>query len=136
MVVAFPEGASYTGEAMAEIHCHGSRAVLADLISELSNGHGLRLAEPGEFTQRAFLGGRMDLTEVEGLADLIAAETTEQRRQALRIQTGAVSRRSEAWRQALLRARALVELTIDWADEEVPQDVDARCRPAAGRAGK
>lgn len=123
MVVAFPEGASYTGEAMAEIHCHGSRAVLADLMMELARSPGCRLADPGEFTQRAFLSGRMDLTEAEGLADLIASETTEQRRQALRIQSGAVSRQCEAWRASLLRARALVELTIDWSDEDVPEDV-------------
>ncbi len=123
MVAVFPEGASYTGEAMAEIQCHGSRAVTTDIVAELSNVPGCRLAEPGEFTQRALLGGRMDLTEVEGLADLIASETSEQRRQALRIQSGAVSRRAEGWREALLRARALIEVTIDWADEDVPEDV-------------
>ncbi len=123
MVVVFPVGASYTGEAMAEIHCHGSRAVISEIMVALSAVPGCRLAQPGEFTHRAFLGGRMDLPEVEGLADLIAAETAEQRRQALRIQSGAVSRRAESWRAVLLRARALVEVTIDWADEEVPEDV-------------
>jgi tRNA modification GTPase len=123
MVVAFPEGASYTGEAMAEIHCHGSRAVVADLLNTLAALPHCRLAEPGEFTQRAFLGGRMDLSEVEGLSDLIAAETSEQRRQALRMHAGAVSGQVETWRALLLRARALIEVTIDWADEDVPVDV-------------
>jgi tRNA modification GTPase len=123
MVVAFPEGASYTGERMAEIHCHGSRAVVADLMVELSGIDGCRLAEPGEFTRRALENGRMDLTEAEGLADLIDAETSQQRRHALRTHAGAVSRQTEAWRASLLRARGLTELTIDWADEEIPEDV-------------
>lgn len=123
MVVAFPEGESYTGEAMAEIHCHGGRAVVSDLLAELSKMPDFRLAREGEFTQRAFFGGRMDLSEAEGLADLISAETTEQRRQALRIHAGAVSRQTETWRSVLLRARALIELTIDWVDEDVPVDV-------------
>lgn len=133
MVVAFPEGASYTGEAMAEVHCHGSRAVVLDLLSALSTLPCCRPAHPGEFTQRAFLHGRMDLSEVEGLADLIASETTAQRRQALRIHSGAVSRQTEAWRSMLLRARALVEVTIDWADEEVPEDVRPEVRELLGR---
>lgn len=128
MVVVFPEGRSYTGEAMVELHCHGSRAVLLDLLSALAAVPHCRPAQPGEFTQRAFLRGRMDLSEVEGLADLIAAETTEQRRQALRIHSGAVSRQTETWRAALLRARALVEVTIDWADEDVPEDVEPEVR--------
>ena len=81
------------------------------------------MAHPGEFTHRAFVNGRMDLSEVEGLADLIAAETSEQRRQAMRIHAGAVSHQTETWRGMLLRARSLVELTIDWVDEEVPEDV-------------
>ncbi len=128
MVVVFPEGASYTGEAMAEIHCHGSRAVVVDVLALLAALPGCRLAEPGEFTQRAFLRGRMDLSEAEGLADLIAAETTHQRRQAMRIHSGAVSRQMEAWRSILLRARALIEVTIDWADEDVPEDVQPEVR--------
>lgn len=122
MVVAFPEGASYTGEAMAEVHCHGGPAVVSDLLDLLAGMPGLRLAEPGEFTRRALMAGQMDLTEVEGLRDLITAETSAQRRQALRIQSGAVSRRVAEWRSLLLRARALVEVTLDWADEEVPED--------------
>lgn len=123
MVVAFQDGASYTGEAMAEIHCHGSRAVVTDVLALLTALPRCRLAEPGEFTHRAFLSGRMDLSEVEGLSDLISAETSAQRRQALRIHSGAVSRQTETWRATLLRARALIEVTIDWADEDVPEDV-------------
>jgi tRNA modification GTPase len=133
MVVAFPEGSSYTGEAMVELHCHGSRAVVLDLLSSLAAMPSCRPAQPGEFTQRAFLHGRMDLSAVEGLADLIAAETSEQRRQALRIYSGAVSRQTEAWRGMLLRARALVEVTIDWADEEIPEDVGPEVRALLDR---
>ena len=136
MVVVFPEGASYTGEAMAEIHCHGSRAVVMDLLAILARLPGCRLAQPGEFTHRAFLGGRMDLSEVEGLADLISAETSEQRRRALRVHSGAVSRQTEAWRALLLRARALIEVTIDWADEEVPEDVLPEVRSLLERLEK
>ena len=123
MVVAFPEGASFTGEPMAEIQCHGSRAVLLELLTSLATLPDCRMADPGEFTHRAFVNGRMDLSEVEGLADLIAAETSEQRRQAMRIHAGAVSHQTETWREMLIRARSLVELTIDWVDEEVPEDV-------------
>jgi tRNA modification GTPase len=133
MVVAFPEGGSYTGEPMAEVHCHGSRAVVGDLLTALSAMPRCRIAKPGEFTQRAFLHGRMDLSEVEGLADLIASETSEQRRQALRIHSGAVSRQTAEWRSMLLRARALVEVTIDWADEEVPEDVAPEVRDLLDR---
>lgn len=132
MVVAFPEGASYTGEAMAEIHCHGGAAVLSGVLERIAQEPGCRLAEPGEFTQRAFLAGRMDLSEVEGLGDLIAAETTGQHRQALRTAGGAVSRRTERWRALLLRAQALLEVTIDWADEEIPEDVAPEVRTILG----
>lgn len=128
MVAVFPEGASYTGEAMAEIHCHGGPAVLSDLIGHLGTLPGLRLAEVGEFTRRALLAGRMDLSAVEGLSDLIAAETSGQRRQALRIHSGAVSRLASDWRAPLLRARALLEVVIDFADDEVPADVAPEVR--------
>lgn len=133
MVVVFPAGASYTGEAMGEIHCHGGNAVVSDVLACLADLPGCRLAEPGEFTQRAFFDGRLDLSEVEGLADLIAAETSGQRRQALRMLSGAVSRQCEGWRALLLQARALIELTIDWADEEVPEDVERRVKPILER---
>lgn len=123
MVCVFPEGASYTGEAMAEIHCHGGTAVVSAVLDRLSEFDDCRMAEPGEFTLRAFESGRMDLTEVEGLIDLIAAETEEQRKQAIAVSQGAISRKVSEWREQLVEALALLEVTIDWADEDVPTNV-------------
>ena len=123
LVIRFAAGASYTGEAMAEIQCHGGRAVIAAVLSALAEMPGCRLAEPGEFTRRAFEAGRVDLAAVEALGDLLAAETELQRRQALQGMSGALQRLAEAWRSDLLRAAALIEATIDWADEEVPETV-------------
>ncbi len=128
MVVRFEAGASFTGEAMAEIHCHGSRAVLSRLSERLSGDLGCRIAEPGEFARRAFENGRMDLSEAEGLADLIAAETELQRHQAMRMMSGELTRKVEAWRASLLRACALIEVSIDWVDEDVPVDVRPEVR--------
>ncbi|MGG7566885.1 tRNA uridine-5-carboxymethylaminomethyl(34) synthesis GTPase MnmE [Rhodovulum sp. DZ06] len=122
LVIRFEDGASFTGEASAEIQCHGGRAVVSAIQSALS-AQGLRLAEPGEFTRRAMEAGRMDLSEVEGLADLVASETDAQRRQALAQMGGGLTRDVETWRRDLIRARALVEAVIDFADEEVPEDV-------------
>lgn len=133
MVAAFPKGASYTGEALAEVQCHGGTAVLAGVLGRIAEQPGCRMAEPGEFTRRALTSGRMNLPAVEGLADLVAAETAEQRRRALRVYSGAVSRQTEAWRGQLLRARALVEVTIDWADDDVPEDVGPELRPILAR---
>lgn len=123
LVLRFEAGASFTGEAMTELHLHGGPAVVGAALDWLGKRPGLRLAEPGEFTLRAFREGRMDLTEVEALGDLLAAETETQRKQAARLVGGALADKIEAWRSALLRAVALVEVTIDWADEEVPEDV-------------
>jgi tRNA modification GTPase len=123
LVLVFPEGGSFTGEAVAELHLHGSLAVVAAVLRELGQIPGLRLAEPGEFTRRALENDRLDLAQVEGLADLIEAETEAQRRQALRVLSGDLGRRAETWRTALIRAAALLEATIDFADEEVPTDV-------------
>jgi tRNA modification GTPase len=123
LLLTFPEGASFTGEAVAEMHLHGSPAVVAAVLRELGTMPGLRLAEPGEFTRRALENDRLDLAQVEGLADLIEAETEAQRRQALRVLSGDLGRRAESWRSALIRAAALLEATIDFADEEVPTDV-------------
>ncbi len=127
MVVLFRDGQSFTGEAMAEIHCHGGRAVVA-AISDRLRDLGCRLAEPGEFARRAFEAQKMGLPELEGLADLIAAETEAQRRQAIRIMSGSVSDLAERWRAEILRACALIEVTIDWVDEEVPVDVRPEVR--------
>jgi tRNA modification GTPase len=128
LVLPFAPGASFTGEAVVELHLHGSGAVVAGVLRALSALPGLRPAGPGEFTRRALEGGRLDLAEVEGLADLIDAETEAQRRQALRVMQGAVGARVGPWRAALVRAAALVEATIDFADEEVPVDVTPEVR--------
>lgn len=123
VVMVFQPGKSFTGEAMAEFQTHGSPAVINVLIARLLESPDIRLAEPGEFTLRAFKSGRIDLAEAEALGDLINAETEDQRAQSVRLMSGALHRRAEAWRESLLRSVALVEVTIDWADEEVPENV-------------
>lgn len=123
LVLTFAEGASFTGEQSAELHLHGSMAVVQAVLRVLGRIEGLRLAEPGEFTRRALENGCLDLAQVEGLADLIDAETEAQRRQALRVLSGAIGQRAEGWRARLVRAAALIEATIDFADEDVPVDV-------------
>ncbi|MDQ7249072.1 tRNA uridine-5-carboxymethylaminomethyl(34) synthesis GTPase MnmE [Dongia sedimenti] len=115
----FPGPASFTGEDMAELHIHGGPAVIAAMAESLA-AHGLQAAEPGAFTRRAFDNGKLDLTEVEGLADLIAAETEAQRRQALRQLEGAFGDRVEAWRGGLLGALARIEAAIDFPEEDLP----------------
>ncbi|HET7714662.1 MAG TPA: tRNA uridine-5-carboxymethylaminomethyl(34) synthesis GTPase MnmE [Bauldia sp.] len=126
LVFFFPGPGSYTGEDVAEFHIHGGRAVLAAVIGRLTELPGLRPAEPGEFTRRAFEAGRLDLTEVEGLADLIGAETEAQRRQAIGAATGAARATIDAWRDRILRARAWVEAELDFPDEEgVPAGLSA-----------
>ncbi len=123
LVLTFAPGRSFTGEAVAELHVHGSPAVAAALLRVLRDTLGLRPAEAGEFTRRALGNGRLDLPQVEGLADLIDAETEGQRRQALRVFSGALGQKAEDWRARLLRAAALVEATIDFAEEDVPENV-------------
>lgn len=123
LILTFPHGGSFTGEDSAEIQCHGSVATVSAILEELGKNQELRAADPGEFTRRALENGRLDLSQVEGLADLIDAETEAQRRQALRVLSGDLGRRAETWRQALIRAAALLEATIDFADEDVPVDV-------------
>lgn len=128
LVLFFPDGASFTGESVVEFQTHGSPAVVAAILRELSGFPSLRPAAPGEFTRRALQNGRLDLTQVEALADLLEAETEAQRRQALRGFTGELARECGIWRKALLRAAALLEVTIDFADEEVPVDVAPEVR--------
>lgn len=123
MVVTFPGPGSFTGEDCVELHLHGSGAVVSGVLSVLSRQPGLKLAEPGEFTRRALLNGRLDLAQVEGLGDLLAAETAAQRRQALDLMQGALSTLVEEWRARLLRSLALVETSIDFADEDLPDDL-------------
>lgn len=124
LVLFFPAPASFTGEDVAEFHLHGGRAVVAAMLDALQGLSGLRLAEAGEFTRRAFENGRLDLTEAEGLADLIAAETEAQRRLALRLAGGAFRIQAEGWRQRLIDLRAHIEADLDFSDEDdVPDDV-------------
>ena len=123
MVLAFDGPHSFTGEDVVELHLHGSIAVIQAVLRELGNNSDARLAEPGEFTRRALENERLDLAQVEGLADLIDAETESQRKQAMRVLAGRIGEMVAQWRKDLIRAAALVEATIDFADEEVPQDV-------------
>jgi tRNA modification GTPase len=117
LVVLFAAGSSPTGEAAAELHLHGGVAVVSAVMAALVAMPGVRLAEPGEFARRAVAAGRMDLTQAEGLADLIDAETEAQRLQAARMMQGALRDRAAAWRQQLTEARGLLEASIDFADE-------------------
>lgn len=124
LVFFFPGPASFTGEDVAELHVHGGRAVVAAILDRLSGLEGFRPAEPGEFTRRAFVNQRLDLTQAEGLADLVAAETDAQRRLALRQAGGALRDLYEGWRARLIRDRALIEADLDFSDEEdVPDSI-------------
>jgi tRNA modification GTPase len=124
LLLWFPAPHSETGEDVAELQLHGGRAVIAAVLAALGRIEGLRPAEPGEFTRRAFENGRLDLTAVEGLADLIGAETEAQRRQAYRQLKGLLGDRAETWRARLTEALALVEAQIDFAEgEELPEQL-------------
>ena len=126
LVLVFEEGASFTGEKVCEFQVHGSVAVVAALLRACLACEGVRAAEAGEFTRRAFLRGRMDLTEVEALADLIDAETEAQRRQAVAGLDGSATRVIEGWRDDLLQAMAMLEAALDFADEELPENLGLR----------
>ncbi len=126
LVLWFPGPASFTGEDMAELQLHGGRAVVAAAVAALAALPGLRPAEPGEFTRRAFDRGKLDLSEVEGLADLIDAETEAQRRQALRQMEGALSQQVAAWRATLIAALAQAEAAIDFPDDDLPDQIGER----------
>lgn len=118
LLLWLPGPATVTGEDMAELHCHGGRAVVAAVEEALSALPGFRQAEAGEFTRRAFDNGRMDLNAVEGLSDLLAAETQTQRRAALMMAEGHFSRRIEGWRNQLLTLSAMAEAALDFSDED------------------
>lgn len=130
LVLWLPGPASFTGEDVVELHVHGGVAVVSGLIEALQRQPGLRPAEPGEFTRRAFEAGRLDLTQVEGLADLIAAETPAQRQQALQQMGGALAQVYDAWRERLIRVLAYVEADIDFAEDEddVPEGLSLLVR--------
>jgi tRNA modification GTPase len=118
-----PGPGSFTGEDMAELQVHGGRAVAAAMLRSMASLPGLRPAEPGEFSRRAFENGKLDLTAVEAIADLVNAETAAQRRQAQRQLSGALGAVYEGWRARLLRAQASFEAVIDFPDEDLPADV-------------
>ena len=132
LVLSFPRPRSFTGEDVVEFQIHGSLAVVSALLDALAAEEGTRPAEPGEFTRRAFHNGKMDLTQVEGLADLIDATTEAQRRQALRQAGGALATLYEGWRARLIRIAAHLEVMIDFPDEDVPQETRVR---VAGEVG-
>lgn len=120
LAVAFPEASSPTGEPYAELHVHGGVAAPAAVLRALTALPGFRLADPGEFARRALQNERLDLTQIEGVADLVAAQTEAQRRQALRLVEGKLSARVETWRRSLTHVQALLEASIDFADEDLP----------------
>jgi tRNA modification GTPase len=124
IVIWLPAPTTYTGEDVAELHLHGGRAVLEGVAEALLD-LGLRLAEPGEFSRRAFLNGRMDLVQAEAVSDLVAAETAGQRRQALRQMEGALGRLYEDWAERLTKVLAHQEALIDFPDEDLPATVEA-----------
>lgn len=128
LVLWFPGPASFTGEDVAELQGHGGRAVIESLLEVLCRLPGVRPAEPGEFTRRAFEHGKMDLTQAEGLADLINAETEAQARQALRQMDGALARLYEGWRGVLVPLLAHIEAFIDFPDEDLPDTLDDTVR--------
>ena len=129
LAIRFPGPNSFTGEDILELHVHGGRAVIAATLNALSQMPGLRLAEAGEFTRRAFHNGKLDLTEAEGLAALLAAETEVQRRQALQIANGALRDIYETWRHDLIGAMSLIEAALDFSDEgDVADTATAQAR--------
>ena len=119
----FPGPNSYTGEDLAEFHVHGSRAVINALHSTISKIENCRLAEPGEFTKRAFQNGKINLIEAESIADLITSETEIQRKQALKIMSGQSSDQFNSWREKLLKILSHIEAKIDFPDEDLPKDI-------------
>ena len=123
LVTSFTGPNSFTGEDIVELGLHGSTATVQSVLSALGAISDFRIAEPGEFTRRALENEKLDLAQVEGLADLIEAETEAQRIQALRVFSGALGEKAQSWRERLIRCAALIEATIDFADEDVPVDV-------------
>ena len=123
IVIWFPGPNSYTGEDMAEIHIHGSRAVIQSILDNISKIEGCRLAEPGEFTKRAFQNEKINLLKAESIGDLIASETEIQRKQALKIMGGKSSKKFDSWRKILLKILSNLEAKIDFPDEDLPSNI-------------
>ena len=139
LVIRFDGPASSTGEDVVELHCHGGRAVVDAVLAELARIDGLRLAQAGEFTRRAFENGRIDLTEAEGLADLLEAETQSQRRAALAMAEGGLRRQVDQWQQRLLDLSASAEAAIDYADDDevdLSGSLGSACEALAGELGE
>lgn len=134
LILWFPGPGTVTGENLVELHCHGGRAVVAAVEAALAAMPGLRRAQAGEFTRRAFLNGRMDLNAVEGLSDLLAAETQQQRRAALMMAEGHFSRWVEGWRRDLLDLSAMAEAALDFSDEDDVPDAAIEQRIGVGIA--
>ena len=120
LVIVFDRGKSYTGEDTAEFHVHGGVATISAALNQLGAYPGIRMAEPGEFTLQALLNGQLGIVEVEGLGDLIQAETEAQRQQALRLFSGTLTEKADKWRKSVIRCSALLEVTLDFSDEELP----------------
>ena len=123
IVLWFPGPESYTGEDMAEFHIHGSRAVINAMHNSISKIQNCRLAEPGEFTRRAFQNGKVNLLKAESIADLVAAETEIQRKQAVKIMNGKTSNKFNSWRSKLIKILSHIEAKIDFPDEDLPKDI-------------
>ena len=123
LVIMFKAPNSYTGEDMAELHVHGSKAVVQEILNVLEEFNGCRLAEPGEFTKIAFQNNKINLLKAESIGDLIAAETELQRKQALRIMTGDSSKKFNFWREELIKILADIEAKIDFPDEDIPENL-------------
>ena len=123
VVIWFPGPQSYTGEDLAEFHVHGSRAVVSALHSSISKIENCRMAEPGEFTKRAFQNGKINLLKAESIADLISSETEIQRKQAIKIMKGKSSKQFNLWRESLLKVLSHVEAKIDFPDEDLPENI-------------
>ena len=123
VIIWFPAPNSYTGEDLAEFHVHGSRAVINAMHSSISKIKNCRLAEPGEFTKRAFQNGKINLLKAESIADLISSETEIQRKQALKIMSGKSSDKFNSWREKLLKILSHIEAKIDFPDEDLPKNI-------------
>ena len=123
VIIWFPSPNSYTGEDLAEFHVHGSRAVVKAMQLAISKVNNCRLAEPGEFTKRAFQNGRINLLKAESIADLISAETEIQRKQAIKIMSGKSADTFNSWRKSLLKILAHIEAKIDFPDEDLPKNI-------------
>jgi tRNA modification GTPase len=135
LVVSFPKPNSYTGEDVVELHVHGSSAVATAVVRALGAMPRLRLAEPGEFTRRAFENGKLDLTAAEAVADLVAAETDAQRRQALRQLDGELGGLYEGWRSEIIASLARLEAYIDFPDEDLPRNIISNMQRTLDRIG-